>query len=54
MSQTLGDLVTSLGAQIEGPPSVRISDVTYDSRAVRPGALFVALRGAQTDGHRFL
>jgi UDP-N-acetylmuramoyl-tripeptide--D-alanyl-D-alanine ligase len=25
-----------------------------DSRAVRPGNLFVALRGARTDGHRFL
>jgi len=54
MSHTLAELVAGLGAQIEGPSSVGVSDVTYDSRAVRPGALFVALRGAQTDGHRFV
>lgn len=28
--------------------------VESDSRAVRPGALFVALRGEQTDGHRYI
>ncbi|MBX9795276.1 UDP-N-acetylmuramoyl-tripeptide--D-alanyl-D-alanine ligase [Sphingomonas sp.] len=28
--------------------------VTFDSREVAPGHLFVALKGAETDGHRFL
>lgn len=28
--------------------------VTEDSRAVRPGGLFVAVRGAHVDGHRFV
>ena len=54
MSQTLADLVAGLDAVVDGPAQTRISDVTYDSREVRPGALFVALRGTQTDGHRFL
>ncbi|TAH35028.1 MAG: UDP-N-acetylmuramoyl-tripeptide--D-alanyl-D-alanine ligase [Planctomycetota bacterium] len=31
-----------------------ISGVVTDSRAVRPGSLFVALPGVRTDGHRFL
>ncbi len=31
-----------------------VSGVTFDSREVGPGDLFVALRGATTDGHRFL
>jgi UDP-N-acetylmuramoyl-L-alanyl-D-glutamate--2,6-diaminopimelate ligase len=29
-------------------------DVTHDSRAVEPGWVFVAIRGAKTDAHRFI
>ena len=31
-----------------------VSGVTFDSREVRPGDLFIALRGEATDGHRFV
>src|SRR5690606_27299415 len=31
-----------------------VAGLTADSRAVRPGYLFAALRGAQADGHRFI
>jgi UDP-N-acetylmuramoyl-L-alanyl-D-glutamate--2,6-diaminopimelate ligase len=31
-----------------------IRHITADSRQVTPGALFIAIRGIQTDGHRFL
>jgi len=31
-----------------------IVDVTADSRTVRPGALFVAVPGARSDGHRYI
>jgi UDP-N-acetylmuramoyl-L-alanyl-D-glutamate--2,6-diaminopimelate ligase len=30
------------------------SGLTCDSRAARPGSLFVAVRGSQSDGHRFV
>ena len=33
---------------------VDITALAYDSRAVTPGALFVALRGASSDGHDFI
>lgn len=33
---------------------IEITAVCYDSRKVTPGALFVAIRGFQTDGHRFI
>jgi UDP-N-acetylmuramoyl-L-alanyl-D-glutamate--2,6-diaminopimelate ligase len=31
-----------------------ITDLCHDSRQVRPGALFFALRGEQADGHQFI
>jgi UDP-N-acetylmuramoyl-L-alanyl-D-glutamate--2,6-diaminopimelate ligase len=37
-----------------GPPqNLEITGLTADSRQVRPGFLFAALAGAQTDGRRF-
>src|SRR5580698_250965 len=43
------------GAEVlahSGDPDV--SGVEYDSRRVRPGALFVAMRGESSDGNRFI
>jgi len=37
-----------------GIPPVAIAGVTDDSRAVRPGSLFVAVPGFRVDGHGFL
>ena len=54
MTATLAELVADLDARVLGPGDVRVDDLAYDSRQVRPGALFAALRGAQTDGHRFI
>ena len=34
------------------PPNIR--SLAIDSRAVTPGAIFFALRGEQTDGHRYI
>ena len=47
--ETLGLLVERRGAL---PATVTL--VTDDSRQVQPGALFVAVRGADRDGHAFL
>ncbi len=41
-------------ARVRGDVGVPIGSIAYDSRAVEPAALFVALRGTVTDGHRFL
>jgi UDP-N-acetylmuramoyl-L-alanyl-D-glutamate--2,6-diaminopimelate ligase len=42
------------GARITGDASCTVTSVEVDSRAVGEGALFVALRGAQHDGHAFI
>jgi UDP-N-acetylmuramoyl-L-alanyl-D-glutamate--2,6-diaminopimelate ligase len=35
-------------------PEIPVSGISIDSRVVRPGDLFVALRGASEDGHAYL
>ena len=39
---------------VDGPQDQEITGITYDSRRVMPGNLFVAVRGERTDGHRFV
>ena len=40
------------GLTVHGPANnVDITSITYDSRAVRPGALFCCFRGLHADGH---
>ncbi len=41
-------------ARVTGESSARVTSVENDSRSVRPGALFVALRGTHDDGHAFV
>jgi UDP-N-acetylmuramoyl-L-alanyl-D-glutamate--2,6-diaminopimelate ligase len=51
VSATLAELCAGLDARITGDAGVRIESISYDSRRVQPGALFVALRGLRSDGH---
>ncbi|MEO1272392.1 MAG: Mur ligase family protein, partial [Myxococcota bacterium] len=61
MVATLTSLLEAL-TEVGFTPEVRgareldrtITDVAFDSRRVRPGGLFVALRGAQDDGHDYV
>jgi UDP-N-acetylmuramoyl-L-alanyl-D-glutamate--2,6-diaminopimelate ligase len=50
----LTELVEALApVQVMGEPAVEIADLAYDSRAVRPGALFFCVPGERVDGHQF-
>jgi UDP-N-acetylmuramoyl-L-alanyl-D-glutamate--2,6-diaminopimelate ligase len=52
--------LTTLLNRVQPPPvvigeaQVRVDAIETDSRKVRPGALFVAVPGTGTDGHRFI
>jgi UDP-N-acetylmuramoyl-tripeptide--D-alanyl-D-alanine ligase len=48
---TLAELAASLGSPAAG--AADLTGVAVDSRRVRPGDLFVAIRGARVDGHDF-
>jgi UDP-N-acetylmuramoyl-L-alanyl-D-glutamate--2,6-diaminopimelate ligase len=55
MIMQLADLLQQLpDARVHGPAGIEVSGLCYDSRRVRPGDLFFALRGQAHDGHRFL
>jgi UDP-N-acetylmuramoyl-tripeptide--D-alanyl-D-alanine ligase len=54
MNFTLADVAAAAGARVpSGAVDVDLSGVAVDSRAARPGVLFVALKGARVDGHDF-
>ena len=53
---TIAQALDEAGLLVErrGALPARIDGITDDSRAVRPGFLFVAVRGSERDGHDFL
>jgi UDP-N-acetylmuramoyl-tripeptide--D-alanyl-D-alanine ligase len=51
---SLGDAAAACGGRLEaGDPDVTVTGVAVDSRTLRPGDLFVGLRGATFDGDDF-
>src|SRR2546425_10666804 len=40
--------------RVDGSSDREIAGIAYDSRRVKPGFLFVALRGEKADGHEFI
>jgi UDP-N-acetylmuramoyl-L-alanyl-D-glutamate--2,6-diaminopimelate ligase len=54
VSGRLDRLVEGLTCELVGNPAAPVENIEYDSRRVKPGGLFAAIRGTETDGHRFL
>jgi UDP-N-acetylmuramoyl-L-alanyl-D-glutamate--2,6-diaminopimelate ligase len=59
MAMTLANMLQALEERVEilerrGAADVSVKAITDDSRAVRTGSLFVAVRGEQVDGHQFI
>lgn len=48
----LAEALAGLGAVVEGDRRAAVVDVCHDSRDAKPGAAFVARRGARSDGAR--
>ena len=51
----LCDLLRDVQAEyLSGPADCMVTDVCYDSRKVKPGSLFIAIKGFKSDGHAYL
>lgn len=50
---TISQLTANLDCEIIGKDKV-VSGLSYDSRQIKPGELFFAIRGFKTDGHLFV
>ena len=50
----INEVAGALNAEVSGDANAHVTDVTHDSRQAREGMLFVAIRGATVDGHRFV
>jgi UDP-N-acetylmuramoyl-L-alanyl-D-glutamate--2,6-diaminopimelate ligase len=51
----LGSLLLDVPVlELRGDPATPVTGISYDSRDVHPGDLFVAMEGVHADGHRFV
>jgi UDP-N-acetylmuramoyl-L-alanyl-D-glutamate--2,6-diaminopimelate ligase len=51
----LSEIIRNIPVKVvAGSADVEVSGINIDSRLVASGHLFVALKGTQTDGHRFI
>ena len=51
---TLGELARVAGGSIGWGGDTTITGIEYDSRLVKPGVMFVAMRGGYADGHDYI
>jgi len=53
--RSVRDLTGRAGiVSVKGDTGTMVSDISFDSRKVGPGTLFVAVRGTKSDGHDFI
>ncbi|NPA68429.1 MAG: UDP-N-acetylmuramoyl-L-alanyl-D-glutamate--2,6-diaminopimelate ligase [Chlorobi bacterium] len=55
MTKKLKDILTKIDYEIiSGSDNVEINNISFDSRKIKPGSLFIAVKGYETDGHKFI
>jgi UDP-N-acetylmuramoyl-tripeptide--D-alanyl-D-alanine ligase len=54
VNATLGEIASVCGGTLRGDPGLAVVGVSTDTRTLRAGQLFVAIRGEKLDGHTYL
>ena len=55
VNMLLQELISALPTELDSNlPMVTVQGLAYDSRKVKPGDLFVAYKGVEADGHRYI
>ena len=54
MNLTFEEIAAHTGGRFEGAGAKKVRGYSIDSRSIRPGELFIAIKGPRFDGHRFL
>ena len=54
VDMTAREITEAVGGVLTGNGDTVIKDIQYDSRAVKEGTLFVAIKGENVDGHKFI
>lgn len=52
--KTVGQLAAVVDAEVKGDINTRIEFIAHDSRKVKQNTLFIAIKGATVDGHKFI
>jgi UDP-N-acetylmuramoyl-tripeptide--D-alanyl-D-alanine ligase len=42
------------GQVIQGQPEIEVAGISIDTRSIKPGELYIAIRGKRLDGHQFV
>src|SRR5262252_2957018 len=54
MNLTLEEIRASLGGTLQGSGNIRVKGYSIDTRTLKPGELFFAIKGPRFDGHEFV
>ena len=54
MNLTLEEISAAVGGKLEGPGNLKVKGYSIDSRTLKPGELFFAIKGPRFDGHQFV
>ncbi len=51
----LADILKNIEVQeLRGPGDITVSDLSFDSRQIKKGQLFIAVKGTAADGHKYI
>src|SRR5262245_48162123 len=54
MNLTLEEISAAISGTLEGPGNLKVKGYSIDSRTLKPGELFFAIKGPKFDGHQFV